>query len=109
MNIFLHYSVKNSIFQHFNELFKLLCFGGFLADFLGHKIGVSGLDLLGRSLAQRVHQLGEELRDAGGRITCQVLADGTNNGIDILTGNRFELNTSGIQDQVARNQFVFKM
>ena len=79
----------------------ILGLGRFGADLLGAEAGVGGLNFPRGSLAQRVDQLVEEVRDTSGRFTGQLLADGANDDVDILGVLEFDLNTTGIQDQGA--------
>ena len=60
----------------------ILGLGRFGADLLGAEAGVGGLNFPRGSLAQRVDQLVEEVRDTSGRFTGQLLADGANDDVD---------------------------
>jgi len=94
---------KNYIkIQLLKILINLLSLGGFRADLLGLHGGMGSLNFLGGSLTERVDQLGKELGDASGRVGSQLEADGTENGVDILAGLDFSLDSTGIQNKSAR-------
>ena len=60
----------------------ILGLGRFGADLLAAEASVGGLNFPGGSLAQRVDQLVEEVRDTSGRFTGQLLADSANEDVD---------------------------